>query len=146
MAVRLNCFFRCCQDCAGLARNVFVTKVGCFAMAKEGNSVVAPCGLHSGPSTTLRAERYGLWPAVCGMAEAMPLTKTVPQQAVCTVRFRSRSSLMTRLRHFADRCRDLRRWLSISIQDTQGRSDIDGSRLQRSAAYRVLDPGLRPGL
>jgi hypothetical protein len=41
-----------------------------FATTKESNSVVAAT-----PSLQPSAERYGLWPAVCGMAEAMPLTK-----------------------------------------------------------------------
>jgi hypothetical protein len=50
-----------------------------FATTKESNSVVTPCGLHSG----LRQSCTGLWPGFYGMAEAMPLTKPfLPQQRV----------------------------------------------------------------
>jgi hypothetical protein len=42
-----------------------------FAATKEGNSVVAPCGLHF----ALRQNGMAFGLPICGMAEAMPLTK-----------------------------------------------------------------------
>ena len=76
---------RCIQRNAGLAQQSICRHLLCRRDdAKESNSVVTPCGLHSG----LRQSGTGLWPGFYGLAEARPF-RSLPQHSVCTIRLRS---------------------------------------------------------